>query len=93
MNEKIEVIYPSEVEIKQQVDFIVTNSPLKRQAIHSSIHEYGRSLEMVQLYIMLESRFKLTFLRLDVRAVFQQYLEVIVVGIMVIFGLLLPNTS
>lgn len=88
MNEKIEIIYPSDEEIKKQVAFIVKHSPLKKPSILRLLSKYSWSLFIIQSYLMLELPF-----RLDIRTIFQQYSEVIVVGVMIIFGLLIPSAS
>jgi len=98
MNEKIEVIYPSNEEIREQIDFIVEHSASKSQVsmLHSSTRRsktIGPSLQMIQLYLMLEKSFDFVLRLFDIQYVFQQYLEVIVVGIILIFGFLMPSTS
>ena len=92
MNEEIEVIYPSDEEIVAQVNLIVNHSS-KKQTIMAHVDAWGQSLYMIRVYLLLEKCFD-SFLRLfDIRYMFQQYLEVIVIGIMLIFGLLVPSTS
>lgn len=90
MNEEIEVIYPSDAEISEQVSFIVENSSPKI----NHVYEYDRSLPIVvQAYFMMKNYYKFSLQSFDIRYIFQHYLEVIVVGIMLISGLLIPSTS
>jgi len=93
MNEEIEVIYPSDDEIREQVSFIVSNSPLKEWTFIDYMREYGKLSYIGQVYIATKNSYKFVFQSFNIRFVFQHYLEVIVVGIMLIFGLLIPSTS
>jgi len=93
MNEEIEVIYPSDDEIREQVNFIVSHSSLKKWTMMDHVRESGRSLYIAQVYLMMKNCYKFALQSFNLRYVFQYYLEVIVVGIMLIFGLLIPNTS
>lgn len=89
MNEEIEVIYPTDEEICEQVNFIVKNSSPELDHMQG----YGGSLPIFQAYLMLKNYYKFSLQSFDIRYIFQHYLEVIVIGIMLIFGLLIPSTS
>jgi len=93
MNEKIEVVYPSDEEIREQVIFIVNNSATRKLTFSEQLREYSRLMYIVQVYLMIKILYKFFLRSFDIRYVFQHYLEVIVIGIMIIFGLLIPSTS
>jgi len=93
MNEEIEVIYPSDDEIHEHVSFIVNNSSLKKWTALDYLREYGRGLYIVEVVLMMKNCYKFVLQSFDIRYVFQHYLEVIVIGIMIIFGILIPSTS
>lgn len=93
MNEKIEVVYPSDDEIYEQVNFIVSHSSPKKWTITRDMKEYSQSLYSVRIYVMMRTFYKSTYKSFDIRYIFQNYLEVIVFGLMLVFNLLIPSTS
>jgi len=93
MNEEIEIIYPTDDEIREQVSFIVNNSSSKKWTVMDHVRDYGRLLHTSQAYLTMKSSYKFVLQSFDIRYIFQHYLEVIVIGVMLIFGLLIPSTS
>ena len=89
MNEEIDVVYPSEDEIYEQISFIVNHSsPKKRNAI-----DHVQSLYIFRIYLMMRTFCQSANKSFDLRYIFQYYLEVIVFGLLLIFSLLVPSTA
>jgi len=88
MKEEIKVRYPSEDEIREQVDFIVVHATPQTQMAESNLIQMYR-----QVYLALKLSYKQVALSLSSRYNLQQNLDAIVVGMMIIFGLLAPSTS
>jgi len=93
MNERIEVIYPSDDEIREQVNFIVNHSPSKKQTVIDHVCEYCQSLYISRFHLMMRTFYKPPYKLVDIRYIFQNYLEVIAFGLVLIFTLLTPSTS
>ena len=96
MNEEVEVIYPSDDEIREHVSFIVTHASPKKLTIIEDILAYIQSLFIVRLYLIIKITYhfyKSAYKSFDIRYIFQNYLEVIVFGLMLAFNFLIPSTS
>jgi len=98
MNERIEVIYPSDDEIREQVNFIVNHSPSKKRTVIDHVYEYCQSLYISKFHLIVNhsSSKKRTIIDhvyeyFDIRYIFQNYLEVIAFGLVLIFTLLTPS--
>ena len=89
MSKEIDVHYPNEAEIREQVSFIVQHANPQTQQIIDPIHENM----FIQVYSQIYLALKLAYPRMVFSFNLQSSFDAIIIGIMLIFGLLVPGTT